>query len=43
MASHAIYIGAGITACAGTYYDAGTRGTSVNVPMPVPQVEGSRK
>ena len=34
---------AGITACAGTDHDAGTSGTRANVPMPVPQVEGSQK
>ena len=49
MDTHRIYSGAGtnfsarITACAGTYHDASTSGTSANDPMPVPQVERSQK
>ena len=49
MDTHTIYsdagtiFSAGITACAGTYRDAGTSGTSANVPMPVPQVQGYQK
>ena len=45
---HTIHSGAGtifssgIIACAGTNHDAGTSGTSANVPMPVPQVKGSQ-
>ena len=47
--TNTIYSGAGtifsavITACAGTDHDAGTSGTTANVPVPVSHVKESKK